>query len=193
MKPYRSLIAVTLCGAVVAAGAQNPRVPANPPTTTPVSDRERFAVLSDQNMFMKDRARRMSSTSRPATTRPAETILPPEKRYVLRGVVYEDDTFHAYFENIKSSEMVQAVVGTALASGHVAELSLDAVAFENDGVLTWVKVGDDLTGGRSTETPTSRPTVAGDGAATTSPASGAALSSVEERMRQRRQQSSGGR
>lgn len=167
--------------------------PTTVPTTGPVSDRDTVAVIVERNMFMRDRVRRNVNgmTTRPSTTQSTDpALLVPEKKFILRGVVYEDDTFHAYFENTQSSEMVQASVGTRLARGTVIGLTLDAVVFENDGIVLTVDIGDDLTGARVGPAVASS-TSAGGSSASSQPA-GVVPGSIEERMRARRARQTGG-
>jgi hypothetical protein len=150
---------------------------------------ERFAVIGNLNMFVRDRAPRPEASGGGGATRPAQPPASPESVLVLRGVVLEGGGFRAYFENLQASEIVQVTAGDALARGHVVEISIDAVAFEHRGAVVWVKVGDNLVGAQVAAGPTG-----GSAGATTAPAAGADPStlSIEERMRQRRMQRGGG-
>ena len=113
---------------------------------------------------------------------------------MLRGVVLEEGAFRAYFENVQENRIVQVTAGDPIARGNVVEISIDAVAFESNGAIVWVNVGDNLTGAR---TGAGGPGGASSGSGSGSgaaPASGADPStlSLEERMRQRRAQRAGG-
>lgn len=147
------------------------------------SSTDRYAVLSERNIFLKERHARREPSSRPASSQP---VLTPEQSLVLRGVVLENDELRAYFEDLGSaSDVVRVAPGEPLRSGRVVEIGIDAVAFERDGQLTWIEVGQDLTGAVST----ARGSVSSSSSATTGtsvPASGNL--SIEERLRLRRQQ-----
>ena len=150
---------------------------------------ERFAIVSDLNMFVRERVRRSPPTNGGSTSRPAQPPPSPESVLVLRGVVLEEGLFRAYFENTQANEIVRVAAGEPLARGNVVEISIDAVAFERDGALVWVRVGDNLVGARVGAGP-----VAGSAANPATPGAGtstAAPGSTEEAMRLRRMQSSG--
>ena len=162
-------------------------------TTAPVGDA--YAAVVERNIFVRDRRPPVVVSTRPASSRPY--VPPPtlEASLVLRGVVLEDGYFRAYFENAQSNEIVRVAAGDALAKGHVAEISIDAVAFETSAGLAWIKIGDNLAGARVAEpaasaSSSSLTTGQPGSAATTGPAG---ASSIEERMRLRRQQRAGGR
>jgi hypothetical protein len=142
-------------------------------------------------MFVKDRVRGRGdgSTSRPSSTQPAQAPLTPEESYILRGVVYENDVFTAYFENLNTSRIEAVNAGAELAQVRIAEVALDAVLLEKNGQTQWIVIGRDLRGSQARQVATSAPST-GTPAATTSDPS---TLSIEERLRQRRLQERGGR
>ncbi|MGN6507629.1 MAG: hypothetical protein ACTHM6_18890 [Tepidisphaeraceae bacterium] len=155
-------------------------------TTQPTSDTrptlDDFTVLSERNMFMRDRPRPRVYERRTPSSRPTERYDTPEaiERYtVLRGVVIEDNELHAYVENTHTGVVRKLATGDTIGGGRVADIAIDAVQFENDGRFAWVEIGQNLRGAR-VEAPASMP-------ATTMPADAANLS-VLERMKLRRQQ-----
>jgi hypothetical protein len=181
-----------LCAAVVVAA--DPPKASKPVTTAPTrqSDRERYAVLTDQNIFLKDRrsSRRNSSTS---TTGRAPTDMEilratPEASFVLTGVVFEDGDFRAFVEDTKAARVMRLSVGDAVARGKLTQIDIDTVAYESTGKTTVINVGTTLTG---------VPYSAFTAAPGATPAPGAAPSSplpdpnnpnltIEERMKLRR-------
>src|SRR5688572_25764016 len=56
---------------------------------------DRYTVLSERNIFLKDRTQ--PSTRPTASPRPSPSD--PERTNVLRGVVVEEDGYRAYVEN----------------------------------------------------------------------------------------------
>ena len=154
-----------------------------------------YGVLSDRNMFMRERHKPRVRDPRPSTPRP-DTTSPQavERSIVLRGVAIENDELHAYLENTRTSTPIRVAPGDSLASGHVVEIAIDAIAYEVDGRAIWVEIGQNLSGARmsaemiAAAMPTTAPST--DGAPSTPSPSG---SSLEERMKQRRLQQRGGK
>ena len=157
---------------------------------------EQYGILSEQNIFLRDRSRytRGQGATTSPSTQPAAVPLSPEQSLVLTGIVFEDGEYRAYFENLQQPAIVRVAAGEAVARGQVAEIAIDAVAYEQEGQVTWIEIGKDLTGAipaaRSVSTiVTSSPTTA-----TPTPAgspgssSGAPSSSIAEQMRLRRLQ-----
>ena len=171
-------------------------------TSTRTSFRERYGILSDRNIFLKERRRPTQSSS---ATRPAAPPRQPEQQYVLTGVVYDplEDRAYAFFEDLSAGTFVRAAVGDTVARGTISAIDLDAVAYERDGRATLVGVGNDLTGARASS-PSARFGAASSASSspaggTTAPAAGAAAAAApidpnkpnltaEEKMRLRRQQ-----
>lgn len=200
---YPFLVAV-LCAATSVAVAQRTRggngsttAPATAPGGTSTSaPREDFAtqfgVVADRNIFVKSRTPPVRRDDRQPTSRPERPPPSAEESLVLRGVVIEDEAdgstvLRAYFEDQRTRSLVRVTAGDALAKGHVVDVSIDAIAFENQGAVVWVRIGDNLLGERSNSASSSSTT-----SATTSPTDGtgdpaAPLSDIERRMRERRQ------
>ncbi len=158
---------------------------------------EKYGVISERNIFLRERSKPREPTTR-ETTRPTTVSAPesPEKQIILRGVVIEDNEFRAYFEKVGGG-MLRVAPGEALAMGTLAEIVIDAVAYEQSGHIKWIEIGQNLEGTRQkvispvlvapttaqTATPGASAEVGTSGA--TPPASGGSLS-VEERMRLRK-------
>lgn len=107
-----------------------------------------YKVVWEQNMFVKDRRKPYSPTSRGSSSslgneRPARA---PETLFALRGVVFEDGKFRAYLEDMTSGKMLRLTVDDLVAKGKIAEIEIDAIAYESNGQITWVNVGTDLRG-----------------------------------------------
>ncbi len=107
---------------------------------------ERYSAVVDNNIFLRERGRRpvrvFQPSSRPA--RPQRTV---EQSLMLTGIVFEEDTVRAYFENLAGGEPVRVAPGETVGHGMVVEIAIDAVAYQNtDGIVRWVEIGQDLTG-----------------------------------------------
>jgi hypothetical protein len=160
---------------------------------TSTASANRYDVLVENNIFLKDRRARPTTSA--ASTQPAPRPLTPEQAVYLTGVIFEDGAFRAYFETLDGSPARRVSPGDAIAKGRVMEIQIDTVAYATpDGRITWVEIGHDLTG----STP-----AAGSGAVVAAPSGGGAgggvtpspaaptdpaLMSAAERMRLRRQQ-----
>jgi hypothetical protein len=188
----RLLLVMFLGVAAADAGAQ----PSRPPTRQDY--RERYGVVSDRNIFVKDRSRPAGATSRPSRgdfreSRPYTP--PPEAAFLLTGIVIEEGQLRAYVEDGPRSKIVRLAPGDAVARGRVEAIEIDAILYDHDGQQTWVEIGQNLTGAGfpPVAIATGDPTTAG---ATTAPTAGTTATtpldpnsptlSMEEKMRLRR-------
>ena len=168
---------------------------ATAPTTSPAgasaSPRQRYsdryAVLSDRNIFLRERAR---PTTQP---RPEPAKRTPEESFILTGIVAEDEGIRAYFEDIDGQSITKAAIGDSIARGKISAILIDAIEYESSGRKTWVEIGSDLTGKSSAVE-----AVSASDSPTTAPAEGSAAAakvdpndpnlSMEQRLRLRRLQ-----
>ena len=153
---------------------------------------ERYGALLDNNIFLRDRRPARQPTTGP-TTREAPPA-PPEKSWMLVGVVFEDGGFHAYFENLQTSSVNRLTLGESIANGAISEVYIDAIAYAVEGQVSWIEIGQDLTGAfpEGLATP-ERPAAASGSRTTAAPGQpNPNTLSIEERLRQRRLQESGG-
>ena len=154
---------------------------------------EQYAVLLENNIFLRDRR-----APREPSTRPAQPEAPPppaEKSWMLVGVVFEEGTFHAYFEDLRSNSVTRTTLGEQIANGSVSELFIDAVAYSTEQGVKWIEIGQDLTGVYPEGLTTKRPagaTAAGASGSRDGGQPNQNTMSIEERLRQRRLQESGG-
>lgn len=158
-----------------------------------------YGVLGDRNMFLRERPApqppRPNANRRPQPDSP-EVI---SRAFVLRGVTIEDEELHAYLENARNGEVARVSPGDRLSGGRVVQIAIDAIAYEVDGRVTWIEVGQNLAGARSAAVPPAgATTLPSDGA----PGFGAPMSpmpstlppgggTLEERMKARRAQQRG--
>ena len=165
---------VLLAAPIIAFAADNP---------------DDFSILTQKNIFVRDRQPPPDPSQwRPATTQQAPPAVPdsPAKSIVLRGVVIEDNELHAYVEDSRSGTATRLVTGDAIADGRVTDIALDAIEFEQNGVQQWINVGQNLYGATvAPPAPTTAPSATAGGP-TTSPSADPALSSIEQRLRERR-------
>jgi hypothetical protein len=176
-----SLIACVFAAAMLPATAHAQRAE---------SYTSRYGVLSERNIFLKDR---YHPTSRPA---PSTQSSPrdPERSLRLAGVVAEEDGYRAYIENSSIGTIARLAVGDAIARGKITAIDIDAVAYESNGRTTWIEIGNDFANhpvnvvGEAYTSPAAAPE-----APTTAPAGVANLNpndpnlTVEQKLKLRRQ------
>jgi len=170
------------------------------PSTSPAAPygyRERYGVLWERNIFLRERGRRerVDRDLRPAAPRL------PEQSLVVTGIVLEDGEYRAYVEDVSRGTTLKLSVGDAVARGHVVGIEIDALAYENYAGITWIPIGSNLAGASVTSVSDARIAAAAAGyAGTTQPAAGGAGAvidasganlSIEERLRLRRMQEIG--
>lgn len=153
---------------------------------------ERYGVISERNIFLRDRSRRSFGRGEPSS-RPASFSAPrqAEQMYVLTGVVLEEGEFRAYFENIDNGSVLRVRVGDSIARGVVSQIGIDAVEYEHGGQFIWVDVGHNLIGAQAF--PVSSGSSFADAGSTTQPSSPMPNPndpnlSIEEKMKLRRMQ-----
>ena len=143
--------------------SQRSSFPTSSPSTRPARSQsysERYSILEDRNIFLRDRSRRPGERDR-STTQPSKR--PLEESLVLRGIVLEDEGYRAYVEDTSREETHRLAPGDSLAHGRVGAITIDAIAYDAGSAgstgspattnasatstqRTWVEVGYDLTG-----------------------------------------------
>jgi hypothetical protein len=103
---------------------------------------DRYSVLSERNIFLKDRSQ--PSTRPTAATRPSPSD--PERSNVLRGIVVEEDGYRAYVENNTIGTVSRLAVGDPIARGKITAIDIDAIAYETPTGNAWIAIGHDFTG-----------------------------------------------
>jgi hypothetical protein len=187
------------------------------PTSGPALPEE-FAILTRRSIFVRDRQRLASVVNAPQTTptttpsAPREERVRPETGFVLRGFsLVEGFGYVALIEHTESgiTNATEYHVGDRIATGRVADMSLDGLAYEANGKVTRILIGQNLDGVvvPSTYVAPTTQRVAGTGAPPAPGAPGAPSAapgapgaspapltgggSLEEQMRRRRQQETG--
>lgn len=155
---------------------------------------ERYGVISERNIFLRDRSRRSFGRGDPSSRPPSPPPRQAEQMYVLTGVVLEEGEFRAYFENVENNSVLKLRVGDSIARGVVSQIEIDAIEYEQAGQLTWIDVGRNLVGAQVSPTSIS-------GSSSGEPSSGSTTQpssplpnpndpnlSIEEKMKLRRMQ-----
>lgn len=137
MLPLSLVLFASLC-----AAADPETRPASKPSAP--SYRERYGVLGEGNIFIRDR---WKPAYRPTIREPRPAGPPPERSYLLTGIVREEETFRAYIEDTAARKILRLAVGDTVARGRISEIDGDGITYEADGQLTWIRIGRDLSGG----------------------------------------------
>lgn len=192
---------VLVIAAVAAAVASSAHA-----ATGPEDSWEKYRLLADRNIFVRDRR-----VPRPVYHGPSEPAPTPHagRHMVLTGTARQRDEFIAFFEDSRTGRTLWAQIGDSLLDGRIEAITLNGVEYESDGTTTTVKIGYSLSGEpappppaltREVSTPPSQPEP--DETQATAPAPGpeegkpeassptpaSALTEILERMRQRREQ-----
>ena len=139
----QSLIVITLLLTAAATAY------ADDPPAEPVTFEDRYGTLLTHNLFHKERRPPPPKRTDEAPPEREETPPPPavpEKDFRLVGIVFENEAFRAYFEDLKQKRIVRVAAGETIATGVVSEIFIDALSFTNENGVVWVDFGDDLTG-----------------------------------------------
>ena len=100
----------------------------------------KYNVLSDHNIFMKDRGHPATRPAPSTQSSPRD----PERSVWLAGVVLEEDGYRAYVENQNVGTIVKLAVGDTIARGTIVAIEIDAIAYQSNGRVTWIEVGRDF-------------------------------------------------
>ena len=153
---------------------------------------DRYGLLEERNIFVRERASRRDGGRGTASTTQAAPR-PPEERFVLTGIVLEEEGFRAYVENDRF-ETLRLAPGDKVARGRVAAIVIDAIAYEltgsssnpttapatgaaTSGPRGWVEIGSDLTGKPSSMLAPSSSSSSYSSGATTAPTTGPVIAS----------------
>jgi hypothetical protein len=195
MSPTNRNILIALASLAMAGAAV---IAADTPPTTRENYNDRYGVLSDRNIFLRERGRPAPSTRRYESSTMSSSRPAAESTYVLTGIVLEGGQYRAYVEEVSTGRVQRLAVGDAVAKGHVLDIDIDAMAYSANGKGTWIPIGCDLQGKPFNAFPTALSRYMTSTGPTSGPTTHAATPlpidpnspnlSVEERMRLRRMQ-----
>jgi hypothetical protein len=155
---------------------------------------DRYEILTEKNIFLRNRPRPRSAAREPREPRRVE------ETFVLTGIALQEGRHVAFIENSGTRTTQRLLPGEAVAGGTVISVELDSLEFETKGRRLRVEIGRNLLGDvfvaetpAATTGPSTTPASAGGspGGSATPPLSGDASLSAEERMKLRRQQLGG--
>ena len=112
------------------------------PSNAAVTGWDSYRVLSERNMFVRNRGR-------PQRDRGAMRAAPPEnpdERLMLTGIIQQGGEYVAFFEDTQTRKTTTVQAGASVGRGCLTAIALDAVQYTCDGAATKVLVGSSLTG-----------------------------------------------
>lgn len=192
------LIHVTICGALflavgLALGARSRARAAEPEKAAePKAASDRYEVLTERNIFLRDRRRRNTGP------KAAPEAPPPERTTVLTGIVHQGTEYVAFLEDRKTNATTKVRVGDALLEGRVEQITLDYIEYAKNDKTIKVEVGKSLEGAEpeSASSAVEAGSAVGGTASEASPKPAGSTDGgdggVLERLRQRRLAESGG-
>jgi len=122
------------------AGAASP--PASLPGAQPAR-LEDYRVLSERNLFLRNRARPPSSRPAPIAAPPADT---GDSRIVLTGIIQQGEDYVAFLEDTRTGKTTTLQVGAPVGRGQLTTITMDAVHYTCAGNTTKIAIGSTLAG-----------------------------------------------
>lgn len=153
----RSIAILAMASAALAAeppkAAPKP-APKAAPTAAPPTHKakwEDFRILTDRNIFDRNRRPQTVHVARTEPPRGQYTPPPPkpidtDQYFVLLGIGLEGPQYTAFFEDSKAGKIIQVSPGDTVGRGRLGAVNLDSVQYDRDGKSRVVKVGYTLTG-----------------------------------------------
>ena len=129
-----------------------PAPPAKPAPLTPthLTKWDDFRILTDRNMFDRNRRPPVVRTPYVERTRTTPPLPPPpidtDQYVVLLGIGLEGPQYTAFFEDSRAGKILQVSPGGVVGKGRLRAVNLDSVQYERGGKFIIVKVGCTLTG-----------------------------------------------
>jgi len=134
---------VLILAAALPAAAAAAQTPGPAPRAGPASSYDRYRVLSERNIFLRNRSapRRERSGGSPPSAAPSA-----REYHVLTGVLQLAEDGIAFFEDTRTRETVRVAPGDKLGGGTVTLITLTGLTYERDGAARTIVVGEDLAG-----------------------------------------------
>jgi hypothetical protein len=104
---------------------------------------EDYRVLSERNMFLRNRARPPSSHPAPTAAPAADT---GDGHIVLTGIIQQGEDYVAFFEDTRTGKTTLAQVGALLGRGQLVTIMMDAVHYTCAGNTVKIAIGSTLSG-----------------------------------------------
>lgn len=113
------------------------------PAARPINFSDRYGVLAERNIFLRDRSVRRALPAAGPSSQPAR---PLEESFTVVGIVEEDGLWRAYIEDATRAATLRLTEGDPLARGTVTRIDINGIEYEQSGKRTWIFIGSNLTG-----------------------------------------------
>ena len=145
-----ALAAILLLVAVAAersAGQAQQQQQQPPPQPRESDFRERYQILTDRNIFLRNRTRPQSRTPTTQSSSSSQTARRPEQSYTLTGIILEEGRRIAFIENATTGTTERLAVGAPIARGKISDVGFNYLEYESStGERTKVEIGKTLAG-----------------------------------------------
>jgi hypothetical protein len=157
MLPLACLLAMASAALAAAPPKPAPKPATAPPakpaplTPTHLTKWDDFLILTDRNIFDRNRRPPVVRTprieaSRPPYTPPQPPPIDTDQYVVLLGIGLEGPQYTAFFEDSRVGKILQISPGGVVGKGRLRAVNLDSVQYDRGGKFIIVKVGCTLTG-----------------------------------------------
>jgi len=143
---------------------------------------ERYKVLTENNIFLRDRAR--------PRARSVASVVPvraPERDFVLTGIVRRDTGCIAFIEDMRNGETLKVRPGDTIADGQVVDIAPDGLVYRKDNQTRSIETGNTLGGASSLSAPTAASTSMEENGSSGTTVGSPDERAILERLRQRRE------
>ncbi|MCE5327725.1 MAG: hypothetical protein LLG01_15070 [Planctomycetaceae bacterium] len=183
------VLAMAAAAALPAAAPVPATQSASAPSVRPKRSLDDYRLIVDRNIFSRDRTRRTYGAARSNAVPAAVQAAPRQRHLVLTGVALQGVAPMAFFEDSLDGQTLWVQLGTPIAHGVLAEISLDSVTYRSSAGDRAIAIGEDIEGIPVTlPAATTQSASAPAGAAAELPASSGSDNDVLQRMRLRRLQ-----
>lgn len=156
-------------------------------TKAPASSWERYKVITQNNIFLRNRVQPTRQTSASSTT-----VRRPQINLVLTGIMGKDEEYLAFLEDSRTGATSVVRINDPLADGRIAKIEVDRILLERGDRAIEVRIGGSLDVSSTTETSAPVPVPEQTAATQPPPSTGGGTpttdqNAVRDRLRQRRQ------
>ena len=145
---------LTVLPVLFAAAAMAEQQPANP-VIAPTDSWDKYRVLTERNIFVKNRSHRSeghgelaggSGASSETTKDPALEANVDDRSVILTGVVQQGEDWVAFLEDTRTGRTTRARIGHALGDGTVAAIAFSGIEYYRGTARKTVAIGQNLAG-----------------------------------------------
>jgi hypothetical protein len=107
---------------------------------------ESYRVLSERNLFTRDRSRHSSSRHSSGIAAPSVPISTGDSSIVLTGIIQQGEDRIAFFEDTRTGKTTAVQAGATVGKGRLTLITRDIVHYACDGNPRRIEIGNTLAG-----------------------------------------------